>query len=523
MSRLKKFIHSLLSGYVVLVANIFYTLASVPLVFHYLGKPEFGLWATVTSIGGYMALIDLGMGGSVSRILIDHKDDRRNGAYGSVIKTGVLVGVVQGVLIVLAGVILSMLAGSLLHIQADLQREFLWLMIGQTVLLGILFAGRIFSYLLMAHQLPTVANYATVALFFVNLAAMWAGLAAGWGVYSFLIGQAVMTLGSITINAVCCVWLGLLPKSDEWGVITWERFRELFDFGRDIFIYSVGTQLINASQTILLTRLLGLEASAAWNVCTRAYAVLTQVIYRIFDNSAQALAEMMVRGEKELLCRRFRQIVVLSVNLAVVTGAMFAVCNSAFVAVWLKNKIAWPPANDLLLAVWLVVCVNMHAHTGLAGQTKKFRFMRYIFFIEGLAFVGLTLALYRFGGITAMLAASIICTLSLSLSYGLYRTHHYFSLSWRELARWFEPTLVLAAWVIPAGLLTWWVAQAWSAALRLMVGGGVFGIWTVWAFLRHGLETSLQREAYCRAPGWIKPMLAQIGFDKSKSESAALR
>ena len=299
MSRLKKFIHSLLSGYVVLVANIFYTLASVPLVFHYLGKPEFGLWATVTLIGGYMALIDLGMGGSVSRILIDHKDDRRNGAYGSVIKTGVLVGVVQGVLIVLAGVILSMLAGSLLHIQADLQREFLWLMIGQTVLLGILFAGRIFSYLLMAHQLPTVANYATVALFFVNLAAMWAGLAAGWGVYSFLIGQAVMTLGSITINAVCCVWLGLLPKSDEWGVITWERFRELFDFGRDIFIYSVGTQLINASQTILLTRLLGLEASAAWNVCTRAYAVLTQVIYRIFDNSAQALAEMMVRGEKE--------------------------------------------------------------------------------------------------------------------------------------------------------------------------------------------------------------------------------
>jgi hypothetical protein len=35
-------------------------------------------------------------------------------------------------------------------------------------------------------------------------------------------------------------------------VITWERFRELFDFGRDIFIYSIGSQLINASQTILL-------------------------------------------------------------------------------------------------------------------------------------------------------------------------------------------------------------------------------------------------------------------------------
>jgi hypothetical protein len=42
------------------------------------------------------------------------------------------------------------------------------------------------------------------------------------------------------------------------------------------------------------------------------------------------------------------------------------------------------------------------------------------------------------------------------------------------------------------------------------------GVWTAWAFLRHGLETSLQMEVYRRAPGWTKPILAQIGFDKSQ-------
>ena len=53
MSRLKKFTRSLLSGYVALGANIFYTLASVPLALHYLGKAEFGLWALVSQISGY--------------------------------------------------------------------------------------------------------------------------------------------------------------------------------------------------------------------------------------------------------------------------------------------------------------------------------------------------------------------------------------------------------------------------------------------------------------------------------------
>ena len=116
MSRLKKFTHSLVSGYVSVGANIFYTLASVPLALHYLGKPEFGLWALVAQISGYIALIDFGMANSVSRFLIDHKDDRRDGAYGSVIKTSVLVGLVQGGLIILAGGVLALLAGSALHV-----------------------------------------------------------------------------------------------------------------------------------------------------------------------------------------------------------------------------------------------------------------------------------------------------------------------------------------------------------------------------------------------------------------------
>jgi O-antigen/teichoic acid export membrane protein len=514
MSRLKKFTHSLLSGYVALGANIFYTLASVPLALHYLTKPEFGLWALVTQIGGCIALIDLGMGGSVSRILIDHKDDRRNGHYGSVIKTSVLVGAAQGLLIILVGAGLSVMAGPLLHIPTELQREFLWLMIGQSVLLAVSFAGRVFNFLLLAHQQPAISYYGGAALFFVNLAGMWAALAAGWGVYSFLIGLAVMTLGNIIVGAAGCLRLKLLPRGDEWGAVTGERFRELFNFGRDIFIYSLGSQLINASQTILLTRLLGLEAAAVWNVGTRAYLVLTQVIYRIFDFSAPALAEMMVRGEKKLLCHRFKQIMILSVNLSLSAGALFALCNSAFVAVWLKHRIVWPPVNDLLLAVWLVICVTMRIHTGLAGQTKQFRFMRYIFFVEGLAFVGLTLTLYRFGGITAMLSASILCTLSLSLPYGLYRTRQYFSLDWLELARWFEPLLLLSLWIIPAGGLMGWITRDESAIMRLVECGGVFGIWTAWAFLRHGLSAPLQMEIYHRAPGWSRPVFARLGFAK---------
>ena len=103
MSRFKRFAHSLISGYVLLGANTVYTLASIPLALHYLSKVEFGLWALAGSIMGYVMLIDLGMSGSVARILIDYKGDHTKLEYGSVIQTGALVGVVQGLLIFVAG------------------------------------------------------------------------------------------------------------------------------------------------------------------------------------------------------------------------------------------------------------------------------------------------------------------------------------------------------------------------------------------------------------------------------------
>src|SRR5258708_1217157 len=99
MSRFRRVVHSVASGYAVLAATAVYGLASVPLALHYLPQERFALWALMSSIGLYLSLIDLGMSGSVARLLIDHKDQRAGGVYGSLIQTGWLVLLTQALLI----------------------------------------------------------------------------------------------------------------------------------------------------------------------------------------------------------------------------------------------------------------------------------------------------------------------------------------------------------------------------------------------------------------------------------------
>lgn len=509
MSRFKRFAHSLASGYVLLGANMLYTLASIPLAWHYLSEAEYGLWSLGVQVMGYVMLIDLGMGGSIARILIDYKSRPNQREYGCVVQTGALVGATQGLLIAVAGALLALVLSPVFKIPAVLERDFVWLLAGQAGVFGISFSLRIFTHMLVAHQRYDVANYTSSLLFVVNYVVMWYFFAHGAGVFSILWSQLFGVVVSNLVNIWACARLQLLPRRGEWGRPSWERFHELFRFGRDFFVFSLGSQLVNASQVALLTRLVGLEMAAVWNVGTRAYTVMLQIICKVFDYSSPALAEMMVHGEKERLRLRFREIVMVSTCLSLVAAAGFAVCNDAFIHVWMAGKVNWAGVNDALLAVWLVTTVSVRLHSGLVGQTKCFGFLRYLHFFEGLAFVGLTLLLQRWASIATMLLISIACAALLSVPYSLWRTCRYFGLRGSELGEWYRGTLRLAFWLVPVAAGSWYLTLHLPESLRLVLNGSAVMAVAIWLLPRYGLGDYLQGRLLQASPAWAKGWLAR--------------
>jgi len=511
MSRLKRFTLALVSGYVVLAANMAFTLASVPVALHYLSTAAFGLWVFTSQIAGFIGLIDLGMAGSISRILMDYKDDRSSGEYGSVVRTGVLVNATQGLLVLLACLAGAFVPGAVLGIDPELEREFRWLMAGQGVLLGVSFATRILMHVLVAHHRYDVVNCAQALSVGVSFGVSLGCFAAGLGVFSMLWGQLAALLCTVGIQAIGCVRLKLLPAAGEWGQATGARFRELFDFGKDVFLFSVGSQLIFFSQTILITRLLGLEAGAVWSVCTRTFSLGTQVVYRVFDFSCPAIAEMIVRGERERLFHRFRSIVVLTTTLGLLGAVLLAACNGSFVAWWTGGRVGWPMHNNGLLALWLLICAVSHAHIGLVGQTKEFRFLRWIYFLEGMLFVGLSMLTVRHGGFSAMIVSSIVASLMCSFPYSLWRTQRYFELSGRQLLwEWSRPALRLALGVAPLAAGAWWLTQPWPVRTQFLVSASAIGGAGAMLLLRVGLDAQLRGELSARAPGRLRPVVAWL-------------
>lgn len=517
MSRLKNFSRNLATSYLQLGVNVVYTLVSIPLILHWLPKAEFGLWVLLVQLMGYMGLVDLGMTSAVARLLVDHKDDRANGNYGSLLKAAFGVSLAQGILILAIVTLTAPWLATLLKIPPEHEQVFVLLMRIQGVIAALNFSLRPLNLMLYAHQRMDLQTYNDIFNLLASLGLLVLFLIKGCGIFSFIYANAITAL----IGPVYLFWncrrLGLLPQAGEWGATSLRLFKEVFSYGSQIFLFNLGCQLQSASQTIVVSRVLGLESAAIWAVGTKMFNSMFPLMSRPYGAALPGLYEMVARGEMERLKTRFRTMVQLTASLGAFLAGSYVLCNSLFVGILTSEKIAWPVLNDVLLAVWLFTLSQQTTHCTFVSVTKQFGAMSYVLLAEGCGFILLALTVGKHGGIAGMIGCSIFCTLILSYQYGVRRSCRYFQCSFKAIAvDWVKPgitlalvygLLVLAVWLGTAGL-----PPAW----RLMIHGLVAGTAGIALFLRLGFPPEMLMMVQSRLPAAAGRLLQAL----VRSESA---
>lgn len=419
MSRSKRFTQSLLTGYGTIGVNIITSLLSVPLALAYLSKEEFGLWALALQINGYLGLLDMGMTGAIGRFLADHKDNVNSKGYTEHFATGSCVFIIQAVLVSTLGVIFSGFAPAILAIRPELHDEFIHLLRILCVTTGISIVFRAFGSPLWAFQRMDVVNIATLIGHIVHFFSMWFGFSRGYGVLSFAFAGVLPILIASVIYLLVCKRNSYYPDCKNWFTPKWSVFREMFDYGKDSLLLSIGNQLVNATQIVIISRILGLNAAASFTIATKLYNLITMLFHKIIESAAPGLAEMFVRGQREQFVRRYWDVIAITLAIATVGGVAIAAGNRAFIDLWTAGKITWSLTGDLLLGLMVVATSASRCFVGLFGVTKNLKIIRLTYFIEGILFVPSAIfAADRYGlegVIVASLAVHLLATLAPSI------------------------------------------------------------------------------------------------------------
>lgn len=412
MSRKHRFLAGLFAGYSAFGANLLFTLISVPLALHYLPKTEFGLWALVTQIGGYLALLDMGMTSSVARFLADHKDSMGSREYKEILCTGRWVFALQALLLLFFTLASALILPSFLEIPSTLVISFQILLVGQGSIQALGLAFRAESSPLWAHQRIDITHWATTANLLTSLAVMAAGFFFGWGIYSFLAGALMGSLWSWFFPWLACRHLGLLPNSGGGGKFQTPLFLRMVRFGRDVLLMQLGGVICSASPLIIVSKVLGLEAVAVYSVATKALTMGQQLLGRILESAAPGLTELYVRGEKVFFLQSYRRVVVGSAFLSLEMGLLTLTCNRWLVYFWTSHKIVFSVLNDVWLGLLLIATVLSRCFVGYFGMIGDLAKVRLLPFFEGMLFVATAWIGAKIFGLTGVLGAALLSNLA---------------------------------------------------------------------------------------------------------------
>jgi O-antigen/teichoic acid export membrane protein len=419
MSRKRLLARGVLVGYGALVTQIFYSLASIPLALAHLSPAEFGMFSLIMSVTSYLGLAELGMTNGFNRHLFECKDGRDPERYGRYFVAGLLaLGLVSLVVLVLGGTG-ALLTAPFFKIPENLRNDYQWIMLGMVMVTAANVASRLLCTPLYVHQRHDLIQFSQMCQYGVFYFVLRYGLKSGWGVYALLANQVAAFLWGFSFSVIACLRLGLYPRRGCWALPRRQEWRSIFNYSVGMFTFQLGNKLAGSIPTLLLPRLLGLEAVALMTVCSRPFSILRQFVNKPYEYALPMLCEMYVKEEYKRVAVRWSQIsqIILSISLCVFVVA--AANNSHFIRLWTSARIGWDPHNDWLIALKFLAASASGAAIGVIGFRKRMTSVRYTPYLEAVLILVNGLWMTHFWGISGMLLASIISPLAGGLFWGI--------------------------------------------------------------------------------------------------------
>lgn len=413
--RTSSFVRGLGAGYLTTGINIAFTAISVPLALHYLGKDQFGLWSLAQQIVGYLILLDLGVTSAVSRFIADHKDDVNGGDYGRMLLTGGIVFALQGILIVLAGLVFSIFAPAFFAIPAPFAPDFTNVLMLITFISGFsVFCRSLAAPLWAFHRIDFSYLMGSISLI-LGLAVLWLGFHFNLGIYSLAISGLPGALLTPVMAFCFCKKNGFYPSSKSGlQMPTLPDIRRVFAFGKDAALVALGSQMVNASQIMIISRFVGLDTAATFSVGTKLYSLGQHLVAKVIGTAAPALTELFVRGEVSKFKARFFDVVSITAFSATLFASALVSGNSAVVSIWTSGVIKWDWWADTLLGALLIATSVTRCLTELFVFRGNLKTVRHIYLAEGLLTIVLSIPAVSYFGFAGLLASALFVHLAVT-------------------------------------------------------------------------------------------------------------
>jgi O-antigen/teichoic acid export membrane protein len=397
--RIVKNVFSTWTGYFVAFAINFFL---SPYVVHHLGNTGYGTWTLISSLTGYLGLLDFGVRGAVTRYVVKFHTIQDNESASRVASSGMLIFAASGLFAIAIATGLSVFAVGKFRIPPSYYSaaQIVLVVAGLNVAASLL--GGVFGGIIAALQRFDVLNGTDVFVSLCRALVIVGALHRGNGLVTLACIQLLFTVVRGVVNYALSrrLYPGL---KISFARADCSHARMIFAFSVYMFLIQVSGDLIFYADTVVIGAFLPVALITFFviggNLVEYTRVILTGISFPLGPLASQLEAKGDVAGLKETLLTSTR----LGTAVVVPILVTFMIRGGTFIGLWMGSQYIEVSGHILRILTLLMFFI---AGTHLAGSVTlgigKHKPLVLVRGLEGLCNLGLSILWVRTMGIAGV-------------------------------------------------------------------------------------------------------------------------
>jgi len=452
----------LISYATMLITNII-PMIYTPIMLRLLGQAEYGIYGISQSIGNYLYLLNMGLGGTIIRYLAKYRASGEHDKEEHVAGMFIQIYTILSIIIIITGLFIAgnihLYDNALTTTELDLLKK---LIILNTINTAVFMPFNVMGSILVAHEEfivnKGVAFFTTLLTPFLNLLFLYAG----WGSIGFPIVTIITNIIGYSIYTPYA--LGKIGIKPRFGKPDWPLLKEIFQFTTLVFLTRIVDALYWSTDRLIIGWSLGSIATAVYNIGAVFNGHVSSFSNAISSVLVPKLTNMEVQNASS------KQFTDIFVRIGRLQYIIVSFVVSAFVSFGQQFINLWA-GTGYEDAYWVAIFTMIPATIGLIQNTgtnilyakNKHLFRAISYFLTAILNISLTILwVNQFGIIGAAFATGIACILEDGIIMNWYyhkKIGINIPLFWKNILK-MSPVMLITgtlAWVIlkQIGIVSW--------------------------------------------------------------------
>jgi O-antigen/teichoic acid export membrane protein len=442
-----------------------------PIVVRSLGQTQYGAWALLVAMVGYLGLLDLGVRSAVTRYVAQFHASGRHDSANLLYAAALRIFAIAGMVALLISAIVAMLIGHVFNIPTELIGVARMVaLIGGLNIATALVSG-VFGGVLIGLERFDYSNAMEISVGAVRAIAVVVALKQGHGLIMLAMIQlcATMLRGAGSVYFTRKLYPELELRAKRWDP---ESARLIFKYGLTSAFLHVTTSLMAYGDTLVLGALLPVAMITFFAIAGNLIDYARSIVSGISQTLSPRLSALQAGGEESAVHGALMTSARLSSLVVLPIVATFIFRGHSFIALWMGNDYA--DLSGRVLTVLAITLIPLGGYqvtaAALFGISKHGKLIP-VFVAECIANFALSIVWVRAYGVIGTAFGTLVPRLIISLFVGPWFIHRTLGVPMRTfwLAVFVRPVAAAIPFAIASGI----VDQAWPARNLVIFFGQV--------------------------------------------------